>query len=192
MAWKHWASDARRELPKLVTADAFRRRVGSQVHCRLRKGSDFWPALADAIKKVGGDAGAILVGPGMFASLKAAGAADRGSIVQCVEDLPDREVYVVGAHPHPADFLREFPSNKLARVVVMTKEGGQRKKRGMRQPRFDLVPPSAQPYGLDWRVWMRQFPVVGRVKGRSLRCASDDGIRLSLNVGAPVPIVPGG
>lgn len=192
MAWKHWASDARRELPKLVVAEPFRRRVASQVHCSLTTGQEFWPALAEAAEKVGGDVGAVLVGPGMYDALKAVGAAEKGSVVQCVEDLADRDVFVVGSHPHPADFLREFPAQKLARIVVMM-EGGRRKLRASRQPRCDLVPPSAQPFGTDWRTWFRQFPVVARVKSRTLRRASvADDCTVTLHVGRTVPIVPGG
>lgn len=176
MAWRHWSETALTELVSVVGSACFRNRVprAHELYVTLKTGNEIWPALRDGISRIGG-LGYMLVGPGMYDALSKAGATQAGSKVVRVQGLADRDVFLVAPHETQADFLREFPSTKLARLIVMH-ESRMRgmDKRGSRQPRCDLVPASQQGNPGQWREWLRQFPVVARVRGRALRVASDE------------------
>lgn len=184
MPWASWSETALTDLVSVVGSAAFRNRIprAHEIYVSLKTGSEIWPALRDAISRIG-SLGYMLVGPGMFDALSKAGATDVGSKVVRVQELADRDVFLVGRHESQADFMREFPSNKLARLIVMH-ESRMRgiDKRGSRQPRCDLVPAMQQGHPAQWRNWIRQFPVVARVKGKALRVASDEVIP-TLSVG---------
>ena len=190
MAWKHWAEAARNDLLKVAGSACFRNRVprAHELYVDLKTIDDLWPTLREATAKIGG-LGYMLVGPGMYDALECVGATRTGSKVVRVQSQADRDVFLVAPHETQADFLREFPSAKLARIVVMH-EARMRgmDKRGSRQPRCDLVPASEQGHPGQWRDWIRQFPVVARVRGRALRVASDDMPKLRIGkMGSKLP-----
>lgn len=176
MAWKHWAEAARIDLVKVAGSARFRNRVprAHELYVTLKTIDDLWPALRDGIGKIGG-LGLMLVGPCMYDALERAGATRTGSKVVRVQSQADRDMFLVAPHEAQADFLREFPSRKLARIIVMHEDRMRgMDKRGSRQPRCDLVPAAEQGHPMQWRDWIRQFPVVARVRGKALRVASDE------------------
>lgn len=139
-----------------------------------RLGPGFWPSVKDGFQRLG-SVGLMVCGPGLHAKLVEAGvSADR---IVCDLDRPDRDM-----------LLTDQPMTKAVRFLVGFEGRLSTIKRGSRQPRCDLV--GAADFGMDWRTWFKQFPVVATVRGRTSarrRFASATAGEFVVHVGKPKP-----
>lgn len=141
-----------------------------------RLGPRFWPSIKDGFQRLG-SVGLMVCGPGLHAKLIEAGV--RADRIVCDQERQDRDM-----------LLTDQPMSQAVRVLVGFDGRLSTMKRGSRQPRCDLV--GAADFGMDWRTWIRQFPVVGKVKGRARRRLASERIPLpAVHVGKPVPISDG-